>query len=269
MGNRAANERAAIEHSVAMADAPRRRGFRGGGWSTDHELELRSYFSGAHVSAAGLHSSLGAQLARMRDGLGPSTFEACDIPPELRGADERAEEVGAALARLRSVDGHRDVLQAQYEVEPAGRLEGFQALLDDEAVAKKAGRPDLRVKLGDSEAVTPAVAVIAIAKELVAGKSVGGITPECTDVRAALRRICLTAAGAPHERAGEKPKKSAIEAARLSLSRIGTKATVLLKRAQRAYAKARAGASAEEVRRFLDELDAEADAKYSTSSGAR
>lgn len=281
MSSRASQNRAAIDQSVALSDRPRRRGYRSSEWSTDHELELRAFFSGAHVSAAGLHSSLGPQLDRMRDGLGPSMGSACDIPPELRGADGRAGDVLAALARIPQ---HAFVLRVQYTTETVGRLEGFDALIGGDAW-KKSGRPDLRFKLRrrdgaprsaaaddadqGAETVAVAVAVIAIAGELAQGKSVGGITPECDDVRAELRRRCLVAGGDPTERGGEKPKKTAIEAARVSLGRIGTKTVKLLKRAQDAYAKARSGASAEEVREFEAALDAEADAKYSTSAGAR
>jgi hypothetical protein len=266
MGSRAAQNRREIEQSSARAPQPKRRYWRSNGWCTDHEEELRGFFAGSHVGAAGLHSSLGAQLDRMRDGLGLSQGSACDIPPQLRGAVERAEEVGAALTRIRQ-DGYADVLRAQYEPETTGRLEGFGALAGGEEW-KKQGRPDLRAKLRRSdddsdegaEAATPAVAVLAIARELVEGRSVGGITPECRDPRAALRRICLAAGGDPAERGGEKPKKAAIEAARMQLGRIGTKTILMLKRAQTAYAKARRGASADEVRDFMAELHRETDA---------
>jgi hypothetical protein len=229
-------------------------------WCSDHELELRSYFSGAQVSAAGLHSSLGAQLARMRDGLGPSIGSACDVPPELRGEDRRAAEVRASLSRIQQ-DGYESVLRAQYDPEPAGRLVGFEALTGGEAWTK-AGKPDLRFTIargGDEakgEVVAPLVAVLAIAAEHTRGKPVGGIEPDCPDIRMALRSICLTAGGFSPTPGAEKPKKAAIKAAREALSQIGWRTTRMLRRAQRAYAKARSGAGAEEVRAFMAALDA-------------
>ncbi|HMJ57246.1 MAG TPA: hypothetical protein VK540_34490 [Polyangiaceae bacterium] len=258
MANRAVQDRRAVEQSAAPPVAPRERtAWRSNGWESRHEEELRLYFSGQHVTAAGLHSSLGAQLSRMKDGLGPVEFSAQDIPPELRGADKRAEWVSDALEQLRR-DGYYDVLKAQYEREPAGRRIGLEAL--DERVSddwKRSGRPDMKAKLATGEAVTPAVVVIAIAHELAGGRSIGGITPDCWDCREALRRICRRAAGEPSEPGGEAPKKGAKNAARANVAQCGARATRLLFRAQRAYAKARRGADADEVRRFMAELDAQ------------
>jgi len=254
MGNRAVQDRRAIDQSAARSSAPRERtAWRSNGWESKHEEELRLYFSGQHVTAAGLHSKLGAQLERMRDGLGEGMPTACDIPPELRGADKRAEWVGDALEQLQA-DGYYHVLQAQYEREPAGRLIGFEALIGGDDW-QRAGKPDLRAKLATGEAVTPSVVVTAIAYELADGKTIGGIQPDCTDCREALRRICRRAAGDP-EPGGEPPKKGAKAAARANLAQCGTRATRLLFRAQRAYAKARRGAAADEVRRFMADLDA-------------
>jgi hypothetical protein len=256
MSSRAARERTAIEQSGVRREEPKQRAWRSNGWETKYEEELRLFFSGQHVTAAGLHSSLGAQLARMRDGLGPSTFEACDVPPELRGAEKRAEWVGAALDQLRQ-DGYYGILQAQYEPEPAGRRVGFEAL--DERVAddwKRSGKSDMKARLATGEVVTPAVVVIAIAYELAEGRAIGGIQPDCIDCREALRRLCRRAAGLPAEAGGEPPKKGAMGAARTNLAQCGSRATRLLFRAQRAYAKARRGADADEVRRFMADLDA-------------
>jgi hypothetical protein len=257
MSNRAVGNRTAIEQSAStQREASQRRTGRSSGWCSDYERELQNFLSGAHVSAAGLHSSLGQQLARMRDGLGPSEWSAQDIPPELRGADKRAEEVGAALMRTGEYEA---VLRAQYQDEPAGRLTGFECLLGTEHWSSQGA--DLTVRTKSGERVMPVVVMMAMANDLARkGKAPRGFRaprdgePPSVWARATLRVVCQTAMRvAPPGEA--RPSKDAVSAARDSLSTVGTRAKRLLDLAQVAYARARAGAAADEVRRFIAELD--------------
>ncbi len=234
-------------------------------WSTDHETELRNYFSGEHIGRAGLQSKFGQQLARARDGLGEMQPDPQDVPPELFGADRRAEEVSAALVRIADLSV---VLRGQYEEEPDGALEGFECFIEEgaERVCKADWAKDKFRLRGDGERARPMVVAIATLLEPPWSRTAEPVTRIIDSlpfarsegppirVRRALRVLCRVASG--FGVAGEKkPERGARDSARDALSCLASKALRLLDRAQRAYAKARAGAAADDIREFLRELD--------------
>lgn len=132
MTNRSDEARREIEFSAAPVGAET-IGSRGAGLRTDFEAELGKYFSGFYTGAAGLHSTLGQSLDRVRDEVGFGTGGTPDIgPPHGIDFSSRLEIVQVEFALSRLCWKDRDYLRAHYTPLPTGAMWGLLGLPDVE-----------------------------------------------------------------------------------------------------------------------------------------
>ncbi len=211
-------------------------------WMSDYEFELRDYLSGAHHLAAssGLRSNFGAQLERMRDGLGPTSggggprdhLDRLSNPK----AETRADRAGQALRRMTTETAL--TMRAMYGRGVCSEgLEPFGYVLPVVLSLKLAS--DQRRMCPDSK---PQKGVHA-----PGGDTLCGVCEWRTDD--ALRRVVRVYRGEPAKRGG-KTSQDGQKHARAMIERLTGAATRALDAAQEAYALARAGRLPEETEAF-------------------